>query len=95
MILFAKWLKVDIFQQLELSKQEVKGHREEISAGESRLAYLNAMKKILENQNQRISDEMKSYMSTANKSNSMCISGCCWNVLFSTFIKNLSKRNFI
>lgn len=44
--------------------QEVRSYREELAAGESRLYYLNSMKKIMENQNQRIADEMKVYMSS-------------------------------
>lgn len=42
----------------------MKGYREEVAAGESRLFYLNSMKKMVENQNQRIADEMKAYMSS-------------------------------
>jgi len=42
----------------------VKGYREEVAAGESRLFYLNCMKKQCENQQQRMAEEMKTYMSS-------------------------------
>ncbi|XP_064639360.1 intraflagellar transport protein 81 homolog [Lineus longissimus] len=45
-------------------EQEVRGYREECMAEESRHHYLNCMKKILEVQHQRISDEMKAYVSS-------------------------------
>jgi intraflagellar transport protein 81 len=45
-------------------EQEVRGYREECMAEESRYHYLNCMKKILEVQHQRISDEMKAYVSS-------------------------------
>ncbi|XP_067948195.1 intraflagellar transport protein 81 homolog [Watersipora subatra] len=45
-------------------ENEVRSYREEIAAGESRLFYLNSMMKIIENQNQKIANEMKAYMSS-------------------------------
>ncbi|XP_013415931.1 intraflagellar transport protein 81 homolog [Lingula anatina] len=45
-------------------EQEVRGYREEVTAEESRYHYLHCMKQILENQHQKIADEMKSYTSS-------------------------------
>ena len=53
-----------MFMSLTIRLQEVRSHREEISAGESRLFYLNSMKTLMENQSQKMADEMKAYMSS-------------------------------
>ena len=45
-------------------EQEVKAYREEILAEESRYHYLQCMRRMLEVQQQRINDEMKSYVSS-------------------------------
>ena len=44
--------------------RKVKSLREEVSAGESRMFYLNCMKTVLENQSQRSADEVSAYMSS-------------------------------